>query len=236
MTEKNILDNFKYTFYLVLTKKFLLMFAFSLFLSFFVTFYFALSLVDTILDWLLSFFSIELDKESILNYFYNIARFILSWLIFSFLALPFSNILCGLIGDYIFDSLPNRNQITLRKSKNSFFKSMIFSIKAAIINLLINLLILPFYFILPGINYAMFVAINGFLLGRELSGCFVVQFDNIDLTSFYNKISNSLFLSGALFTILITIPIVRYAVPFFAIVFYAKLVLDFFQQEKEIGK
>lgn len=236
MTEKDILDNFKNTLHLLITKKFLLIFLFSLVLSFFLTFYFALSIVDNILEWLLSFFSIELDQESILNYLYNIARFILSWLIFSFLALPFSNILCGLIGDYIFDILPNRNQVTLKKSKNSFLKSMIFSIKAATINLLINLLILPFYFILPGVNYAMFVAVNGFLLGRELSGCFVVQFDNINLNSFYNKISNSLFVSGALFTLLITIPIVRYAIPFFAIVFYANFVLQFFQQEKHTEK
>ena len=150
--------------------------------------------------------------------------------------LKISNILCSLIADYIFDILPNRNQVTLKKSKNSFLKSMIFSIKAVIINLLVNLLILPFYFILPGANYAIFLAVNGFLLGRALSGCFVVQFDNINLNSFYNKISNSLFVSGALFTLLITIPVVRYAIPFFAIVFYANLVLQFIQQEEETRK
>ena len=231
MNEKNMLENFKTTFNLLKTAKFFLIFIISLVFNFFLAFYFAINFIDYLLDQILILFSFELQQGSFIYYLYQITRFILSWLLFSFLIIPISNIFCGLVGDYVFDLLPNRSSIKIPKEKNSFLKSIIFSFKAAAINLLINIAILPLYFFLPGINYVAFIAVNGYLLGRELSGCFVVQFKGINLNSFYNQQANVLFISGALFAILITIPLIRYLVPFFAILFYANLTLEYFKKD-----
>lgn len=235
MTEQNMLNNFKSTFNLLKEGKFLIIFLISLVFNCLLTFYFAISLVDYFLDLILSFFSFELEHGNFIYYLYQLTKFILSWLIFSFLIIPFSNIFCGLVGDYVFDLLPDRSKISIQKVKNSFLKSMIFSLKATATNLLINIAILPFYFFLPGINYVAFIAVNGYLLSRELSGCFMVQFKGVNLYTFYNQEGNILFTSGALFAVLITIPLIRYLVPFFAILFYANLSLEYIKQNQNFN-
>lgn len=226
MKSKTLEELFQSSLSLLGKKFFLIIFALSLLVNFFFVFYIALHVSEFILDFIIDYFSLNFDSNAFFNYVLIVFRFLLSWILFSYIVIPFSNLMCGLISDFIFDKLPNRKNLSTPRFKNSFLLSILFSLRSVLFSILANIAALPIYLFVPGGNFVLFLLLNGYLFSRELSGCFIIQYKtNEDLKLFYNQESAILLSSGVIFIFLISLPLVRYVIPFIAILFYANLSL-----------
>ena len=97
----------------------------------------------------------------------------------------------------------------------------------ALVAIGLNLLLLPLYVLLiffPPANFLLFLAVNGYLIGREYFE--VVAFRRMDPTSakaLRRAHLGRLFVAGALIAFLLTIPIVNLVVPVVATMFMVHL-------------
>lgn len=93
-------------------------------------------------------------------------------------------------------------------------------LRLTILTLLLNLLALPFYVAIPGINLFLFFALNGYLLGR---GYFeVVALRRLDLGSvreLRHRFGGRVFLGGVVITGLFALPLVNLIAPVIATAF-----------------
>jgi CysZ protein len=88
------------------------------------------------------------------------------------------------------------------------------------LTLALNLLALPLYLLVPGINLVLFLALNGYLFGR---GYFeVVALRRLDATAaraLRNRFAGRIFLGGVLIAALFMLPLVNLVAPVIATVF-----------------
>jgi len=158
-----------------------------------------------------------------------ILQFFASWVFFSFILIPIGNLVSGYYADEIFDILnkKNKNKYKFRRKQNAFSLALTFSIQTALRTFFINLLLIPFYFILPVVNILLFILVNGYFVGREFSGNFLVQFHDREYLKKYFLYNNKeIYALGCVITFLYTLPLVNLFVPFIANVIFANLVLD----------
>ena len=85
--------------------------------------------------------------------------------------------------------------------------------------LLLNLLVLPLYFI-PLINVLVFYTLNGYLLGREYFELVAQRrLTAVEATAFRRKTRARVFLAGAVIAFLFTVPLVNLITPIIATAF-----------------
>jgi CysZ protein len=86
--------------------------------------------------------------------------------------------------------------------------------------LLLNLLALPLYLLVPGINLFLFLALNGYLFGR---GYFEVvalrRLDAGEARAVRNRFAGRIFLSGVVIAGLFALPLVNLVAPVIATAF-----------------
>jgi CysZ protein len=95
------------------------------------------------------------------------------------------------------------------------------SLRLAGITVVLNLLVLPFYFF-PAVNLIVFYSLNGYLLGREYFEVIALRhmpFDTARMLRRRNR--GSAFIAGVIITFLFTIPVVSWFMPAFATAFMA---------------
>lgn len=94
------------------------------------------------------------------------------------------------------------------------------ALQFAALSIGLNLLALPFYLLLPGLNLAIFYGLNGYLLGREYAGMVAIRrLDRAGVTAFRRQNRGAVFMSGVAIAVLTTIPIVNLATPVLATAF-----------------
>ena len=93
------------------------------------------------------------------------------------------------------------------------------AIKLAVITVLVNLVVLPLYFI-PFVNLFIFFMVNGYLLGREYFELVAVRrLAPEDVVSLRKSYRSRLFWAGVLIAFLFTIPLVNLITPIVATAF-----------------
>jgi CysZ protein len=88
------------------------------------------------------------------------------------------------------------------------------------LTLLLNLLALPAYLLLPGINLFLFLALNGYLLGREYFEMVALRrLDAAATRAARNRFGLRVFLGGVVIAALFALPLVNLAAPVIATAF-----------------
>lgn len=94
----------------------------------------------------------------------------------------------------------------------------------AVVSIGLNLLALPIYFLLPVINIFVFYALNGYLLGREYFELVALRrLDETSARALRRAYQGSVFLSGAMIALLMTVPLLNLAAPVVATAFMVHL-------------
>ena len=93
-------------------------------------------------------------------------------------------------------------------------------LRFAAITIGLNIVALPLYFVLPGLNLLIFYGLNGYLLGREYAEMVGQRtMDRMSLRAFREANRGSLFVGGVLIAALSTIPVVNLTPPVVATAF-----------------
>lgn len=93
-------------------------------------------------------------------------------------------------------------------------------LRFAFLSIGLNILALPLYFVLPGLNLIVFYGLNGYLLGREYAEMVGQRtLDRMSMRTFRRANQGSLFLGGVLIAVLSTIPVVNLTTPVVATAF-----------------
>src|SRR5271157_1913488 len=88
------------------------------------------------------------------------------------------------------------------------------------LTLLLNMLALPAYLLLPGINLFLFLALNGYLLGREYFEVVALRrLDAAAARAARNQFGLRVFLGGVVIAALFAVPVVNLVAPVFATAF-----------------
>lgn len=94
------------------------------------------------------------------------------------------------------------------------------ALRFALVSVGLNLLVLPFYLLLPGLNLLLFYGLNGYLLGREYAEMVAARrLDPAGIRAFRQRNQGALFLGGVAIAVLATIPLVNLATPVLATAF-----------------
>jgi CysZ protein len=92
------------------------------------------------------------------------------------------------------------------------------------LTLLLNLLALPAYLLLPGINLFLFLALNGYLLGREYFEMVALRrLDAAATRAARNRFGLRVFLGGVVIAALFALPLVNLVAPVIATAFMLHL-------------
>ncbi len=88
------------------------------------------------------------------------------------------------------------------------------------LTLLLNLLALPVYLLVPGINLVLFLSLNGYLLGREYFEMVALRrLDAAATRAVRNRFGLRVFLGGVMIAALFSLPVVNLVAPLIATVF-----------------
>ena len=105
-----------------------------------------------------------------------------------------------------------------------FARALWGSLRLAGITVALNLLVLPFYLI-PGINLAVFYGLNGYLLGREYFEMIAFRHMTAEAArTLRRRHRGAMFVAGAAITFLFTIPVANWFMPAFAAAFMVHVV------------
>jgi uncharacterized protein involved in cysteine biosynthesis len=99
-------------------------------------------------------------------------------------------------------------------------ESVAVMLRLAGLTVALNILALPLYLLVPGINLVLFLALNGYLLGR---GYFEVvalrRLDAATVKALRSRFAGRIFTAGVAVAVLFTLPLVNLVAPVVAIVF-----------------
>jgi uncharacterized protein involved in cysteine biosynthesis len=92
------------------------------------------------------------------------------------------------------------------------------------LTIILNLLALPVYLLMPGINFFVFLALNGYLFGREYFEVVALRrLDPIAVRALRTRFAGRVFLGGAVIAGLFAVPFVNLVVPVIATAFMVHL-------------
>jgi len=146
-----------------------------------------------------------------------IATLILAVLFFPGMA----QVISGLFADRIAEAVEARHYPGMGPARHQTIGEILTdALQFAAVSVGLNLLALPFYLLLPGINLALFYGLNGYLLGREYAEMVAVRrLDRRDVKAFRKQNQGALFVAGVTIAILTTIPVINLATPVLATAF-----------------
>lgn len=151
----------------------------------------------------------------------GIAALVLSWLLFPAVAMLF----VGLFLDGVVEAIERRHYPHLPEARGVGMTTAIGSaVRLGLIALALNLLLLPAYFLLPGINLLLFWGVNGYLLGREYFELVALRRLGSDAARMLRRErAAGVFLAGVVIAVLLTVPILNLAAPVFGAAFMLHL-------------
>jgi CysZ protein len=97
-------------------------------------------------------------------------------------------------------------------------------VRLALLGIAVNLLALPLYLLLPGLNVVVFYGLNGWLLGREYFELVALRrLDERQLRAAWRAHRPLLLVAGVGIAILLTVPVANLAAPLIAAIFMLHL-------------
>lgn len=130
-------------------------------------------------------------------------------------------LISGLFADRIAEAVEARHYPNLGPARSQPLTEVVGeALRFAAVSIGLNLLALPFYLLLPGLNLALFYALNGYLLGREYAEMVAARrMDRAGIRAFRQRNQGAVFLGGVAIAVLTTIPLVNLATPVLATAF-----------------
>jgi len=142
--------------------------------------------------------------------------------VLAFLFFPgMMQVISGLFADSVAEAVEARHYPTLGAARHQTIGEILTdSLQFAAVSIGLNLLVLPLYLFLPGLNLLLFYGLNGYLLGREYAEMVAVRrFDRSGVKAFRKQNQGALFMSGVAIAVLTTIPVLNLATPVLATAF-----------------
>jgi CysZ protein len=176
------------------------------------------------LGWLLhhtSFFAVwYLDRA--VELLGGLAILGLTWLLFPAVA----TLVLGFFLDGALAAVEARRYPGLKPAnRQSLPAALLGASRLAVLAIALNLLVLPAYLLLPGLNLVLFYAINGWLLGREYFELAALRrFAPGEVRRLWQAHRLRLVAGGAAIAFLLTLPLINLAAPLVGAVFMLHLV------------
>jgi CysZ protein len=146
----------------------------------------------------------------------------LTWLLFPAVA----TLVLGFFLDGALAAVEARRYPGLRPAnRQSFYDGLRGGLRLALLGIALNLLALPAYLLLPGLNLVIFYVLNGWLLGREYFELVALRrLDAGEVRRLWRGHRLRLVAGGAAIAFLLTLPLVNLAAPLIAALFMLHLV------------
>jgi uncharacterized protein involved in cysteine biosynthesis len=141
----------------------------------------------------------------------GLAALALTWFLFPAVVMLF----VGLFLDGIVEAIERRHYPHLPPARGAGVGTSVSSaIRLGLIALALNLLLLPAYLLLPGVNLLLFWSVNGYLLGREYFELVALRrLDPAAAKALRRARGAAVFVAGFLIALLLTVPILNLAAP-----------------------
>lgn len=142
----------------------------------------------------------------------GLAGLLLAWLLFPAL----SAVAAGLLGDRIALIVEHQHYPSAPGARSAgIFEGLFQTLRLVLAGLLLNLLALPVYLLIPGINLILFLALNGYLVGREyFESAAARRFSADEARRLRRSIRLRLWGGGALLAGLMTVPGLNLLAPY----------------------
>lgn len=153
---------------------------------------------------------------------------ILAWLLFPVVIVSLS----GLFTENVARAVEARHYPGLPAPlANPVWRDIVSGLRMAGWALLLNLLALPVYLFLPGLNLLLFIVLNGFLLGREyFTQIAMRRLDDGSLTLAWRRNRSRIWLSGMALALLATVPLANLLTPILGTAFMLHVFEDLRRQ------
>ena len=170
-----------------------------------------------------NFFSSNNSPENLIFSIARVISYLISWFIFIYILIPISSITGLIFEDVIFKKIMElRNMdFKFKKIKISIIYMFIFVLKNFLTYLLLNLIAIPFYLTLPGLNILIFLIINGYILGiQTYKGIILSYFDQFKTKKLIAQNKLELCIIGTFLTLIYLIPLINFFAPLFTILIF----------------
>jgi CysZ protein len=159
----------------------------------------------------------------------GLAALAVTWFLFPAIVMLF----VGLFLDAVVAAIERRHYPHLPPARGVGLGASIASaVRLGLLALALNLLLLPAYLLLPGVNLLLFWGVNGYLLGREYFELVALRrLDPAAARALRRSRGAAVFLAGILIALLLTVPILNLAAP----VIGAAFVLHLFETWRSGG-
>ena len=179
--------------------------------------------IEEIITNIFNFFSSSDSNESIISYIAKIISYVISWFIFIYILIPTSSITGLIFEETIFKKIIEFRKIDFKYNKKniSIIYMCIFVLKNFLVYLILNIIAIPFYLSLPGINILIFLTINGYILGvQTYRGIILSYFDKSKIQRCIAHNKFEIFILGIFLTFLYLIPLINFFAPLFTILIF----------------
>ncbi|AFX98627.1 hypothetical protein A1OE_434 [Candidatus Endolissoclinum faulkneri L2] len=155
--------------------------------------------------------------DKILIWFGSMGAFLCALILFP----SFAQMISGLFTDRISNAVISTYYPNLTAERHIPINEMIgYGIRFSFLSMFLNIVALPFYFLLPGFNLIIFYILNSYLLGREYAEMIGLRtLDKISMRLFWEANRTQIFLGGAIITTIAFIPALNLTTPVAATTF-----------------
>ena len=156
------------------------------------------------LDWLIDVFG-------------AFAILLLSWLLFPAVV----TIVMGFFLDRVAVAVEARDYPGLDPPRGiPLYDIIVATLRLMLLTIILNLLVLPFYLLLPGINFFVFLVLNGYLFGRTYFEVVALRrLDRGTAKAVRQRFAGRVFIGGLVITGLFSVPLVNLVAPVIATAF-----------------
>ncbi len=170
---------------------------------------------------------IEAWTNDYLGRFGDVLTGLVLLIVFVVIYLPVSALVLGLFAEEAVRIVETRHYpATMGRREASLGEAVGMGLRFATALLVLNLLALPFYILLPGINIALFLVLNGYLSGREYFEMVAARHvAGPEITPLRRRFRLRLFLAGIVIAAVLMVPFLNFLAPLFG----AALMVHVFQ-------
>ena len=150
-----------------------------------------------------------------------VAVLVLSWLLFPAVV----TMVMGFFLDRIATAVEARNYPENGPPRQaSAGEAIVTTLRLMGLTILLNLLVLPVYLFVPGLNFFVFLGLNGYLFGREYFEVVALRrLEPMAVRSLRRRFAGRVFLAGAAIAALFAVPLVNLVAPAVATAFMLHL-------------
>ena len=170
-----------------------------------------------------NFFSSSNSPENLISSIAKVISYLISWFIFIYILIPISSISGLIFEDVIFKKIIELRNVDFKykKIKISIIYIFFFVLKNFFIYLLLNIIAIPFYLTLPGLNILIFLILNGYILGvQTYKGIILSYFNQFNIKKIIAQNKLELFVIGSFLTLIYLIPLINFFAPLFTILIF----------------